>query len=136
VEVPNRSGSTLWSIMQQRIQPGTIILHDDARVYRNLHLADRGGFQHETINHSLHYVDPGNRNLHTNTIERRWGILKGKIRGFIGEKDLDMHLSEFLYREQYLKVQSDQEKRRKGFQFQTFLAHAAQVFPGYNKAEF
>jgi hypothetical protein len=136
MEVPDRSGATLWPIIMARIHPGTTILHDSARVYMRLDLPARGGFNHGAVNHSINFVNPADRNIHTNTIERRWGLVKGKIRGFVGDQNLDMYLSEYLYREQYMKASTDREKRRQGPNMRTFLNDAARVFPGYNKPEF
>jgi hypothetical protein len=74
--VPDRSGATLWPIIKRRIAAGTVIMSDDARVYDNLHLPERGGFAHHQVNHTLFYVDPSDANLHSNTIERVWGLMK------------------------------------------------------------
>ena len=93
--VPDRKGVTLWPIIQRRIHPGTIIMHDDAKIYRNLHLPARGGYEHYIINHSREFVDHNDRNIHTNTIERRWGLVKGKIKGFPGTTKLDMYIGRY-----------------------------------------
>ena len=131
--VPNRQGVTLWPIIRQKIQRGSIILHDDARVYRGLHRRDRGPYTHGIVNHSRNFVSPVNRNIYTNSIERRWGLVKGKLRGFLGDQNINMRLGEFLYREHYLKARTDRDKRFRGVHFRRFLQDAVRVYPGYNK---
>jgi hypothetical protein len=47
--VQDRKGETLWPIIRQKIAPGSVILSDEARVYKNLHRPARGGYQHYLV---------------------------------------------------------------------------------------
>jgi len=128
--VPQRTGQILWPIIMQRIHPGSIIMSDQARVYDNLHRASRGGYQHYQVNHSQNFVDPNDQNVHTNTVERHWGLLKKAVKGFGSDEHIGLYLGEFVYRQRYLKVSTDRDRRTRGIQFRTFLGHISQVFPG------
>jgi transposase-like protein len=129
--VPDRSGATLWPIIRERIHQDSIILSDQARVYDNLHLARRGGYEHYQVNHSQNFVDPNDHNIHTNTVERHWGLLKKAVKGFGQDDDsLGLYLAEFVYRQRHLKVTTDRERRQLGLKLKIFLGHIAQVFPG------
>lgn len=128
--VVDRSGATLWPIIQRRIAPGTIILTDSARVYDNLHFPGRGGFEHYQVNHRENFVDPNNPNVYTNTIERQWGLIKGKIVGSLDNEQLDMYLGEYMYRRMYLNVSTDRERRTLGIQFRIFLNDIIRAYPG------
>jgi len=128
--VPDRSGPTLWPIIKQKIAQGTIIMTDSARVYQNLHLPNRGGFEHYMVNHSQEFVVPYDPNIHTNTIERHWGLLKKKIHGYTTDHTkIEYYLTEFLYRRQFLSASTDVERRRMGSKFRIFLQHVSQQFP-------
>lgn len=128
--VPDRRGETLWPIIQRRIAPGTIIMSDSARVYDNLHLPNRGNFEHYQVNHSRHFVDPNDRNVYTNTIERQWGVMKGSLKGILDDEQLDISLGEYVYRREHFKVSTDKERRFLGKQFQIFLNHVAAIYAG------
>jgi len=78
--VPDRTGVTLWPIINQKVHPDTVIATGCARVYDNLHLPPRGNYVHYQVNHSENFVDPNDRNIQTNTIERQWGLLKKQSR--------------------------------------------------------
>ncbi len=128
--VPDRSGNTLWPIIRERIAPGTIILTDEARVYQNLHQANRGGFEHYSVNHSQSFVNPNDPNVYTNTIERQWGLVKRKIKGSVGDDQLPMYLAEYIYRKMNFQCLSDYDRKCRGSQFKTFLNHIIEVYPG------
>ncbi|ODM94436.1 putative transposase-like protein [Orchesella cincta] len=128
--VPDRSGRTLWPIIMRKIHPGSIILTDSARVYASLHEASRGGYEHYAVNHRRHFVDPANPNIHTNTVERQWGLLKGMVKGCMNEEKVEMYLGEFIYRRQFFTTLNVVEARTLGKQFDTFLGHMKKLYPG------
>ncbi|ODM88624.1 putative transposase-like protein [Orchesella cincta] len=128
--VPDRTGQTLWPIIQQRIHPGTTIMTDSARVYASLHQASRGGFVHYAVNHRRNFVDPNDANIHTNTVERQWGLLKGMLTGCMDEERLEMYLGEYVYRRQFFQAFNTMEKRTSGKFFKIFLGHVKEMFPG------
>ncbi|MGL5708755.1 MAG: transposase [Aeromonas sp.] len=47
------------------------------------------GFIHETVNHSVNFVNPENREIHTNHIERLWRSVKKFVRGSNSLNDLE-----------------------------------------------
>ena len=55
---------------------------------------------HESVNHSLHFVDPIDRSVHTNTIEGMWRHVKDDLRKKKGipRENLDEHLQEIQWR--------------------------------------
>ena len=93
VEVENRTAETLLPIIARHVLPGTRILTDGWAAYNQLP-------QHEVVNHRLHFVDPNDPTLHTNTIEGSWGHVKTKFRAMHGTSDglFNSHLQEFLWR--------------------------------------
>ena len=76
VHVPNRSAETLLPILIEHIEPGTRVITDMWRSYRSL---SQHGFIHDTVNHSLKFVDPNDSSIHTNTVERQWKSIKSLI---------------------------------------------------------
>lgn len=77
VAVQNRSAVTLTSIIQNHVHPGSILYTDLWRGYNTISNDDN--YQHETVNHSLSFVNPDN-GVHTNTIEGFWNGLKLNIK--------------------------------------------------------
>ena len=63
--MPQRDASTLLPIIQRHIGPGTRIWSDQWAAYNGLNGL---GYQHETVNHTIQYVDPVT-GVHTNNIE-------------------------------------------------------------------
>jgi transposase-like protein len=64
----------LIPIIHENVEPSSNVFTDQARVYANLHRA----YIHETVNHAIEYV---RGNVHTNSIENFWSLLKRTIRG-------------------------------------------------------
>jgi hypothetical protein len=96
VEVPDRTAETLLTVLSRHLRIGTIVYSDLWRGY--IRLTDRLHLEHQSVNHSYHFVDPVT-GVHTNTIEATWCALKksipitrrtrGKVCG---------HLIEFIWR--------------------------------------
>ena len=80
VVVPDRTAATLLPIIAQHVLPGTRIITDGWRAYNQL-------AQHGVVNHQLHFVDPNDATLHTNTIEGAWANIKAKFRAMHGTSD-------------------------------------------------
>lgn len=64
-----RDADTLIPLIKKWIRPGTTVISDMWKAYFRL---SEEGFRHLQINHSLHFVDPENRTIHTNHIESCW----------------------------------------------------------------
>ena len=78
--VPNRTAATLLPIITEICRTGTIIYSDQWRAYNGIYLQ---GFIHNTVNHSLHFVDPETQ-VHTQNIESYWGKVKSRIKKMNG----------------------------------------------------
>lgn len=74
--VPDRSSATLLPIISHVCCDQSIIWSDQWAGYRNL-ISE--GFNHSTVNHSLHFVDPITR-VHTQNIESYWAKVKRIIK--------------------------------------------------------
>uniref|UniRef100_A0A1I8IUL4 DDE_Tnp_IS1595 domain-containing protein n=1 Tax=Macrostomum lignano TaxID=282301 RepID=A0A1I8IUL4_9PLAT len=77
VIVLDRRAQTLLPIMQQYIMPGSRVLTDGWQAYNGLAVPS---YAHATVNHRLHFVDPQDPTVHTNTIEGTWAHSKAKLR--------------------------------------------------------
>jgi hypothetical protein len=91
--VESRSAESLLPIIQRVCRPGTIVHSDEWAAYRQIH--SRLGFQHNTVNHSVNFVD-GQTGVHTQAIESWWvqrkmiikamkGIRREHLSGLINE---------------------------------------------------
>lgn len=107
--VANASEANMVPFIEKHVPAGSRILTDDFSSYNKLGNA----YTHNTINQSLRiYVDG---DVHTNTIENFWSVLKRGIYGLyhnVSEKHLDRYLNEFSSRFNERKV-SEQVKFEK-----------------------
>ncbi|CAF1629088.1 unnamed protein product [Didymodactylos carnosus] len=101
VLVERRDAATLLPIIQQHVRPGTTILSDEWRAYHSLQNGP-GGYIHQTVNHSLHFVDPVT-GVHTQNIENMWMCAKQKKKRMMGMHVslLDTYLMEFMWRRRF-----------------------------------
>jgi hypothetical protein len=74
--VRKRNAESLTSFVTTNIAPGTTIVTDMWRGYNDV---KNNNFEHLKINHSINFVDPINKEIHTNTIERAWRSVKEYI---------------------------------------------------------
>ena len=95
--VNDRSARTLLPIIQSVCRPESIIFSDQWRSYTALNSLN---FIHETVNHSIEFVDP-ETGVHTQNIESFWNKVKmiiKKSKGIIGYK-LTEFLKEIMFKE-------------------------------------
>ena len=81
--VKNRSAKSLLPIIQEHVREGSIVYTDCWAAYNNTKSL---GLQHETVNHSLHFVNP-DTGVHTQFIESYWAKQKyrqKKMKGIDG----------------------------------------------------
>jgi transposase-like protein len=98
VSVQDRTADTLGAIIQEHVLPGTIVRTDLWRGYRALH---DFGMEHQTVNHTEHFVDPVT-GVYTNTIEGTWNGMKMHIcRQHFKREFIDGALMEFIWRRRY-----------------------------------
>ena len=96
----NRTRETLVTrLVQEFIQPGTVILSDKFSPYFNLNDI---GYTHLMVNHSENFVDPYT-GAHTNTIEGVWNAVKKKLKRMCGtfKHQLPTYLDEINWQRLY-----------------------------------
>ena len=89
VPVENRDADTMFQLIKQNVKPGTTIITDKWAAYKKA-MKDLPGYSHETINHSLNFVDNDNPEIHTQNIEGLWSRSKFFLRKKHGMKQ-NMH---------------------------------------------
>ena len=69
--VSNRSASTLLGHVKKHNSPHTdTLITDEWKAYMKL---QEMGYRHHTIKHKQGFIHPNDPNVHTQTIERKWG---------------------------------------------------------------
>lgn len=106
--VPDRSAATLMPIILQAILPGTKIISDQWQAYNGISSAAGMGYTHETVNHSVHFVDP-NTGANTQRIERSWKSAKERNKRHNGthRQMIDSYLCEFMWRKRVRVASGD-----------------------------
>ena len=102
VEVPDRRARTLEAHIVEHVLPGTHIMTDNWAAYRNVSRLRYGIYQHSTIRHAAHFVDPVYPEIHTQNIENLWMRAKRKLRRQFGTSRplFPSYLNEFKFREE------------------------------------
>ena len=93
---PNVRSATIRPLMEAHVMPASMVYTDEARQYG---LVRRSGFEHRRINHSANVYVEGD--VHTNTIEGFWSLLKNGIRGahrMVGAGYLQDYVNEYSFR--------------------------------------
>src|SRR3990172_9121703 len=93
---PDVASRTVMPIIKAKVMPRSLIYTDDYRVYNPLKAS---GFGHKRIAHSQKVYVIGN--IHTNTIEGFWSLLKRNISGAyysVSAKHLQAYVNEFAFR--------------------------------------
>jgi hypothetical protein len=95
-EVIFRNRTTIASVLQECIEPGTTIITDCLRGYVNL---ESLGYHHLTVNNNRNFVDPVS-GANTQSIENRWCVFKPKFRArFITVRnELSLMVVEFVFK--------------------------------------
>jgi hypothetical protein len=98
--VANVSGRTLKAALRECVDKEAKIITDEFHSYAGVGKYFRG--KHEFVTHSRReYVLHGNHNIHTNTAESSFAILKRGITGIyhaVSKKHLPRYVSEFDFR--------------------------------------
>lgn len=74
VVIPNRKKSTLQGEVKKYVEAGSALYTDQLLSYAGL----EGQYAHKVIDHAVKYVDG---NVHTNSMENFWSLLKRSISG-------------------------------------------------------
>ncbi|MGO9339884.1 MAG: IS1595 family transposase [Terracidiphilus sp.] len=91
------SSKTLHRVAKEYILPSSIVYTDEWRGYNGL--GEVNGYEHHRINHSEKVYVMGN--IHTNTIEGFWSLVKRGIGGVyhsVSKKYLQTYLDEYSFR--------------------------------------
>jgi transposase len=78
--IPNAKTETILPIIEEKVEPDSIVYTDTFRSYNALDVSD---FRHHRINHSRLFADKHN---HINGIENFWNQAKRQMRKFNGIK--------------------------------------------------
>ena len=87
---------TLMPLIREKVLPETMVYTDEYRPYEDL---SKEGYIHERVPHAEKVYVVGN--VHTNTIEGFWSLLKRGISGVyhaVSEKHLQRYLNEYAFR--------------------------------------
>ena len=119
MEVEKRDAATLVPLIQQYIEPGSVIFLDEWWAYSSLQSL---GYTHHTVNHSQNFVDP-NTGAHTQTVERMWGGVKAMMRKQRSMNSLlfETYLQEAMWRKKFDTPFCDA--------FQSIISHITQQYP-------
>lgn len=102
--VPNVQAKTLVPFIQEKILPSTLIFTDELRSYNSLKYK---GFEHKRVHHAKKVYVIGD--VHTNSIEGFWSLVKNGIRGVyhqVSAKYLQSYFNEYAFR--YNRRKSEQ----------------------------
>jgi transposase len=94
--IPDSRAATVQGKVREYVLPASLIYTDDWTGYHGL---KRHGYQHHRINHSARIYVEGN--VHTQTIDGFFGLLKNAIRGVhhgVSAKWLQGYLNEYVWR--------------------------------------
>jgi len=83
--IPDAKTDTLLPIIEEKVQPDSIVYTDTFKSYNALDISD---FHHRRINHSRLFADKQN---HINGIENFWNQAKRHLRKFNGIKKKNFH---------------------------------------------
>ena len=94
--VAKRDAATLLPIIQKVVRPDSIVYSEVWRAYRQIQ--PKLGLQHETVNHSVNFVDPST-GVHTQSIESYWAKTKYKFKVMKGVRSgaLPSYLDESIF---------------------------------------
>jgi len=84
IEVQDRRAHTLEPLIERHILPGSHIISDGWASCANISSTAHGIYMHSVVNHSLHFVDPQDANIHTQNIENMWMWAKCKLKRQFG----------------------------------------------------
>ena len=96
VTVPNVNRATVMPYIVQHVLPNATVYTDEYRTYDTL---GRRGFEHRRIRHAERVYVSGD--IHTNTIEGFWSLVKRGINGVyhaVSAKHLQGYLNEYAWR--------------------------------------
>ena len=96
----HRDAATLLPLIQHHIRPGSTIYSDEWKAYSRITATT--GMSHETVNHSLHFVDPAT-GAHTQGVEAMCSSGKRLMREerTMHSNLFDKYLPQFMWRRRF-----------------------------------
>lgn len=97
--VPDVRGCTLLGVVKEYVLPNSMIFTDELKAYEGIKHMPEMGYKHRRIKHSARVYVRGN--VHTNTIEGFWSLVKRGISGVyhsVSQKYLQTYLDEYSFR--------------------------------------
>lgn len=101
---PDASRASVMQVVAKRVLPKSIVYTDEWRAYDRL---AKDGYGHQRIPHAEQVYVVGN--VHTNTIEGFWSLLKNGIRGVyhsVSSKHLQSYINEYAFRYNHRRDQA------------------------------
>lgn len=94
-----RDAWTLLPLIRRHILPGTQIISDGWAAYRGIGRLGMA-YVHDIVVHDVGFVNPLDSNVHTNTIEGLWSLVKKKFRAMHGTSQANFrsYINEFVWR--------------------------------------
>ncbi len=117
------SGFENWIVPQKT---GRLAVLDTARVYVNIHT--RLGIEHESVNHSVNFVNPTDTAINTNMIESRWAAVKQKVKSYKNKNFVESCIARYLY--EFEHFYPLKEKFSYGKRFEKLVSGIVRVFVG------
>jgi transposase-like protein len=96
--VEDRSAESLLFEIKKKIRPCTRIISDFWKSYDRL---NEHGYEHAKVNHSRNFVNPEDRAVHTQRVERMWRTLKHIIPKGCSTQTRWSYLSEFVFKQKH-----------------------------------
>lgn len=101
--IPNTQAKTLQPIIRKNVEKGSVFISDEWLGYNGLH----SDYDHHVVDHAKkQYVDFDNPEIHSNTIEGFWSILKRGYNGIYNwwsRKHMQRYVDEFVFRYNFRK---------------------------------
>jgi transposase-like protein len=106
--IPNTQAKTIQPIIKQHVAKDSVLISDEWHGYRGLHSM----YDHHVVDHGKkQYVSYDNPEIHSNTIEGFWGILKRSYNGIYNwwsRKHMQKYVDEFVFRYNLRQVQNSE----------------------------
>lgn len=102
VPVERRNAATLLPLIEEHIEPGSIIHSDMWRAYGGIPNLPHGYHQHFTVNHQQNFINP-NTGAHTQSVESMWQKVKARAKRQFGDSRslFETYLPEYLWRQRF-----------------------------------
>ena len=103
--VDRRDKDTLIKIILKFAVPDLIVVTDCWGGYAEV----KKYFRHLTVNHKYHFVNPINKKIHTQTIERFWGTVKTFLKNNTSHEYKLINILNCLYEEKHKNIEECQK---------------------------